>query len=562
MRQVALDISDRDRAELTKMTASRGTPQGESTRARIVLACADGTVADAARRCGVTVRTASKWKHRFEQCGTLGLTDAPRTGRPATADEFVHQTLTCVLREPPDPGWTTRTIADVIGVSQSTVSRIRRERFTRAAVESRPKLPAQSAILAYVYIDSSRRVLALHRPPTVPDPHRRPRSTTRAIAGAVETVLCAALAMPQAAAHPARPSQGPVPLIELLRRATGDTPSGWSVTVILDVDPDTTATHWLRRNPHVDVVVAPREHWLAQLHPLTEAVDAAQLPELTDLQRGVRGSYACNSATIEWSRRISTFDSNSHEIVTPTGIRAELQLPDSTAVVRGLYHSMTEGTLYAGRKISERALAERVQLSVGVVSDTLRHLAQDGLVHQDDAGRFFVPAPTERDVLETYTARGLLGSAIVRRLASRGAALPEPVDGLANGIVWYASVHDVALTASLDLDLQDELARTADMPRIGAMFLRLTLQLRLFVTLMGLNYQYPVDEIVDDDTRLLDAIRSRDPEAAVSAWRSKMDNCVRYMVAHINDHQRRWQPHRRDTSDDGSGVDNEVAQRF
>ena len=81
--------------------------------------------------------------------------------------------------------------------------------------------------------------------------------------------------------------------------------------------------------------------------------------------------------------------------------------------------------------------------------------------------------------------------------------------------------------------MQDELARAADMPRIEAMFVRLTLQLRLFVTLMGLNYGYPVDGIVTDDTRILDAIRARDPDAAVAAWRSKIDNCVRYMMMHL-----------------------------
>jgi DNA-binding GntR family transcriptional regulator len=180
-----------------------------------------------------------------------------------------------------------------------------------------------------------------------------------------------------------------------------------------------------------------------------------------------------------------------------------------------------------------------VQLSSGVVSDALRQLAEDGLVNQDDTGRIFVPTPTERDVLETYTARGLIGSAIVRRLASRARVLPEVVDDVFKELVWYAGKHDVLVTGSLDLDLQDALARAAEMSRIEAMFVRLTLQLRLFVTLMGLNYQYPVDEIVTDDTRILETIRDNDPDAAVAAWRGKIDNCVRYMVLHLDGRPRR-----------------------
>ena len=49
------------------------------------------------------------------------------------------------------------------------------------------------------------------------------------------------------------------------------------------------------------------------------------------------------------------------------------------------------------------------------------------------------------------------------------------------------------------------------MPRIGSMFVRLTLQLRLFLAIFGLSYRYPTDEIVADDRRILAEIRRRDP---------------------------------------------------
>jgi DNA-binding GntR family transcriptional regulator len=77
------------------------------------------------------------------------------------------------------------------------------------------------------------------------------------------------------------------------------------------------------------------------------------------------------------------------------------------------------------------------------------------------------------------------------------------------------------------------------MPRIETMFVRLTLQLRLFVTLMGLNYiEYPLDGIISDDTRILDTIRAHDADAAVAAWRSKIDNCARYMVLQLAERPR------------------------
>jgi hypothetical protein len=86
------------------------------------------------------------------------------------------------------------------------------------------------------------------------------------------------------------------------------------------------------------------------------------------------------------------------------------------------------------------------------------------LVHQDDTGRFFVPMATERDVLETYTARGLLGTAIVWRLASRAHPLPDGVDVVFNELIGAAFQGHMEETGSLDLDVQDESARAAECP--------------------------------------------------------------------------------------------------
>ena len=77
----------------------------------------------------------------------------------------------------------------------------------------------------------------------------------------------------------------------------------------------------------------------------------------------------------------------------------------------------------------------------------------------------------------------------------------------------------------------DHLAAAAHMPRIETMFARLTQQLPLFVTLMGLTYRYAIDDTVDDAKRILAAIRTRDVDGAVSAWRRKVDNAARYMTA-------------------------------
>jgi DNA-binding GntR family transcriptional regulator/transposase len=531
MAQKLLEITDNDRVSLNRMATSRRTTRGESTRAQIVLACAEVTVAEAARRSAVSFRTASKWKQRFEDHGIAGLTDAPRTGRPSASDDAVARVLTCAVSEPPGPQWTTRSIAEATGLSQTTVCRIRCEQFPKSPTIG-PKLASQGTLLAFVYADSQHRILGFHDPARTRDPQRRRQPTTRAIAHAVETALCAALVCKRAV--PTTPP-APVSTIALLRRAVANVPTDRRVIVAMDFEPDTAAKSWLSRNPHIEAVVVSPERWVAQLHTVTEGIDPRQLPELVDLQRRIRDWYRRPDGAFEWSRTIQSFGSTSADGAAPVGpARFHPRPSESTLVIHGLHQSVSDGTLYAGRKISERRLAKRVQLSAGAVSETLRQLAEDGLVHQNDTGRFFVPMPTERDVLETYTARGLLGTAIVRRLASRARPLPDDVDVVFNELIRSALQGHMEETGSLDLDVQDELARAAEMPRIETMFLRLTLQLRLFVTLMGLNYiEYPLDGIVSDDSQILDTIRAQDADAAVAAWRSKIDNCARYMVLQL-----------------------------
>ena len=159
-------------------------------------------------------------------------------------------------------------------------------------------------------------------------------------------------------------------------------------------------------------------------------------------------------------------------------------------------------------------------------------MADEALIDRH-AGRYLLPVPSPRDVIETYTARGLLGTAIARRLASARIDLPTVIDEHFAGIVLCDELGRTYEAGIIDLDLQDELAAAANMPRIGSMFIRLTLQLRLFVAIFGLNYRYPTDEIVADDQRILVEIRRHDPDGAVSAWRSKIDNCARFMLTHL-----------------------------
>lgn len=97
-------------------------------RSRIVLACADGGSNSAvAQRLGVDRSTVRRWRDRFVEARCDGLLDEPRPGRPRTVDDAkVKDLITATLESTPKGAthWSTRSMAEHLGMSQSTVSRV------------------------------------------------------------------------------------------------------------------------------------------------------------------------------------------------------------------------------------------------------------------------------------------------------------------------------------------------------------------------------------------------------------------------------------------------------
>ena len=107
----------------------RKTAQAIALRARIVLACAEGlSNSEVAQRLEVSPPTVTKWRRRFVEDRLEGLSDEPRPGAPRTiTDAQVEQVITTTLEEAPATGdthWSTRSMAEAVGMSQTAISRI------------------------------------------------------------------------------------------------------------------------------------------------------------------------------------------------------------------------------------------------------------------------------------------------------------------------------------------------------------------------------------------------------------------------------------------------------
>src|ERR1700747_809683 len=125
--QVVL-TEDQERS-LRQRARGRSLPARQVERARVVLLAAAGKQdLEIAAEVGISNQKAARWRKRFLEMGLAGLEkDAPRPGRtptitPAKVQEVVRKTT----QEKPANAthWSTRTMAEAVGLSEKSVRRI------------------------------------------------------------------------------------------------------------------------------------------------------------------------------------------------------------------------------------------------------------------------------------------------------------------------------------------------------------------------------------------------------------------------------------------------------
>src|SRR5258706_2551411 len=126
--KVALILTDEDRRRLDSLAhRSRSAPH-VARRARIILACAEGTDSKVvARGLHVTPATVCKWRGRFVTERLDGLYDEPRPGAKRTiTDDQVEQVIVRTLETTPRGAthWSTRKMPKAVGLSHTAISRM------------------------------------------------------------------------------------------------------------------------------------------------------------------------------------------------------------------------------------------------------------------------------------------------------------------------------------------------------------------------------------------------------------------------------------------------------
>jgi transposase len=126
--RVEVVLNDEEREVLERWARRPKSSQALALRCRIVLAAAEGLAStEIAAELGCTRGTVGRWRGRFAARGFDGLHDEPRPGKPRSiSDEDVERVVVKTLEEQPANAthWSTRSLAQATGMSQSAISRI------------------------------------------------------------------------------------------------------------------------------------------------------------------------------------------------------------------------------------------------------------------------------------------------------------------------------------------------------------------------------------------------------------------------------------------------------
>ncbi|MFJ9543455.1 helix-turn-helix domain-containing protein [Streptomyces sp. NPDC101225] len=578
-------LTEEERAVLLAVTRSRTCPQARALRARIVLACADEPTNTAvAERLGVSRDMVTKWRGRFLADRLDGLAERQRPGRPPTADDDAVAHVLVRTLTPPPPGagrgWSTRSMAAETGLSQSTVSRIWRtyrarpgERVT-AAPRRAWSLPGRAEEIVGLFVAPPVCVLAVTarsgRGASV-----RTSGTTAAgrlfgrdrEAAHVLAVACAFATLrggtngeeTAGADHPAlhafieqaRSAAGPGAGVHLLAYGI---PAGHRTT-----DGQDAAGHgrprW-HRAPSAEAWTDEVQRLLAADDPLPRE-PASDLPRLRDALLTWSTTWTPSAAAFtrvapprpSYDRpAICGPDSDSNLLdgrstdhgggTAAAGRRPSADgspgAPVTTDPVVGmLREALLTGGHRSGDRVREAPLAVRLGLSRRVVRAGLHALAEEGMLDLLPGGATAIPVITAKDVLDLYALRASLGALLMRRVAMFGRENLAPASAALAEVRTAARDNDHLRIREDDLRYQDALARIADLPQAAHTFERLTARLRMFVTVLDMNYSQACDTIYNEDAVVHEALLNADGNEAARLWRVKIERCVRYMIAQL-----------------------------
>jgi transposase len=164
-----IELDDAQRGELVRLAQSNTTKVRLARRAGIVLLAADGLDnRQIAHLVGVGRIQVGRWRERYAQGGLAAIEkDLPRGGRPREVDAAEIVRLTTQTKPKGATQWSTRTLAAVAGVSDTSVQRVwkahglKPHRIKRFKVSRDPKFVEKLEDIVGLYMSPPEHALVL-----------------------------------------------------------------------------------------------------------------------------------------------------------------------------------------------------------------------------------------------------------------------------------------------------------------------------------------------------------------------------------------------------------------
>ena len=204
--------------------------------------------------------------------------------------------------------------------------------------------------------------------------------------------------------------------------------------------------------------------------------------------------------------------------------RAGVSVTEMLAV--RLRDAIIASDLRPGDALTTAYAARLLDVPRSVAADVLRRMVDDELL-DGSRGHVRIPLASANDVIELYAARMLLGDVLLRAASSRPRRhllrARRVLDAIAEGAAAGTNVGDA------DLRFQQEVARASGLEQTVRLFESSTVRVRMLIAVLRMDYARTAQSILADDRRILAALVAGDADGAVRAWHRKTDAAVRHM---------------------------------
>lgn len=208
--------------------------------------------------------------------------------------------------------------------------------------------------------------------------------------------------------------------------------------------------------------------------------------------------------------------------------------PLREAVCNAIRNAIASGRMRSGERLMEIQLAEDLGISRTPVREAIRKLEMEGFVVMIPRRGTYVADISLKDITEIYEIRLSLDMLAASLAAERiDAAELEEMDRQLLLTGEYIKKMDMPKVVACDSVFHDVLYRAARNERLVSIINNLRDQL---TNIRGRSMSQPgrLQDMLKEHRALLDAIASRDPEAAANAARIHIENAEKTLMESLN----------------------------